>query len=204
MRHMELTIPGVATLHRDPDQAAGGRGRGSGGDAETADAALAAAGDGRAFERLYRSHVARIHSLVRRMMGADHADDVTQDVFVRAWNKLATFRAEAAFGTWLHRLAVNVILARRTTLGTERGRYDDSENALAVVPSRGGGAAVDLSLDFEQAIGQLPDGARQVFVLHDIEGYRHEEIADMLGIVEGTSKSQLHHARMALRKQLER
>src|SRR5690348_3359098 len=138
MRHMELTIPGVATLHRDPDQAAGGRGRRSGGDAETADAALAAAGDGRAVERLYRSHVARIHSLVRRMMGADHADDVTQDVFVRAWNKLATFRAEAAFGTWLHRLAVNVILARRTTLGTERGRYDDSENALAVVPSRGG------------------------------------------------------------------
>ncbi len=204
---MELTIPGVATLHRDRDQAArrsgrGGRG-GRGGDAETADAALAAAGDGRAFERLYRAHVARIHSLVRRMMGPDQADDVTQDVFVRAWNKLATFRAEAAFGTWLHRLAVNVILARRTTLGTERGRYDDSEDALEVVPSRPG-AGVELSVDFEQAMGRLPDGARQVFVLHDIEGYRHEEIADMLGIVEGTSKSQLHHARMALRKHLER
>jgi len=197
----------VATLHRDPDEAArrsgrGGRG-GRGGDAETADAALAAAGDGRAFERLYRAHVARIHSLVRRMMGPDHADDVTQDVFVRAWNKLATFRAEAAFGTWLHRLAVNVILARRTTLGTERGRYDDSQDALEVVPSRPG-AGVELSLDFEQAMGRLPDGARQVFVLHDIEGYRHEEIADMLGIVEGTSKSQLHHARMALRRHLER
>jgi RNA polymerase sigma factor (sigma-70 family) len=205
MRHMELTIPGVATLHRDPDQAAGGRGRGSGGDAETADAALAAAGDGRAFERLYRAHVARIHSLVRRMMGPDHADDVTQDVFVRAWSKLATFRAEAAFGTWLHRLAVNVILARRTSLGTERGRYDDSQDVLEVVPSGGrGGAALELSLDFEQAIGRLPDGARQVFVLHDIEGYRHEEIAGMLGIVEGTSKSQLHHARMALRKHLGR
>jgi len=198
---MELTIPGVATLHRDRDQAA--RRSGGGGDAETADAALAAAGDGRAFERLYRAHVARIHSLVRRMMGPDHADDVTQDVFVRAWNKLATFRAEAAFGTWLHRLAVNVILARRTTLGTERGRYDDSQDALEVVPSRPG-AGVELSLDFEQAMGRLPDGARQVFVLHDIEGYRHEEIADMLGIVEGTSKSQLHHARMALRKHLER
>ena len=197
----------MATLHRDPDEAArrsgrGGRG-GRGGDAETADAALAAAGDGRAFERLYRAHVARIHSLVRRMMGPDHADDVTQDVFVRAWNKLATFRAEAAFGTWLHRLAVNVILARRTTLGTERGRYDDSQDALEVVPSRPG-AGVELSLDFEQAMGRLPDGARQVFVLHDIEGYRHGEIADMLGIVEGTSKSQLHHARMALRKHLER
>src|SRR5437870_13677584 len=103
MRHMELTIPGVATLHRDRDQAARRSGRGGrGGDAETADAALAAAGDGRAFERLYRAHVARIHSLVRRMMGPDQADDVTQDVFVRAWNKLAPFRAEAAFGTWLH------------------------------------------------------------------------------------------------------
>jgi len=193
---MELTTPGVATLRRDPDQRALG-------DAETADAALAASGDGRAFERLYRTHVARIHSLVRRMMGPDHADDVTQDVFVRAWDKLATFRAEAAFGTWLHRLAVNVILARRTTLGTERGRYDDSEDVLEVVPSRPG-SAVELSLDFEHAIGRLPHGARQVFVLHDIEGYRHEEIADMLGIVEGTSKSQLHHARMALRKHLER
>src|SRR5438046_6987981 len=120
---MVLTTPGVATLRRDPDQRALR-------DAETADAALAASGDGRAFERLYRTHVARVHSLVRRMMGPDHADDVTQDVFVRAWNKLATFRAEAAFGTWLHRLAVNVILARRTTLGTERGRYDDSEDAM--------------------------------------------------------------------------
>ncbi len=190
---MELTSPGVVTLRRDPDQVAR--------DAETADAALAASGDGSAFERLYRTHVARVHSLVRRMMGTDHADDVAQDVFVRAWTKLSTFRGEAAFGTWLHRLAVNVILARRTGLGTERGRYADAEHALETVPSRPG-AAVELSLDFEQAIGRLPDGARQVFVLHDIEGYRHEEIADMLGIVPGTSKSQLHHARMALRKHL--
>ena len=194
---MELTIPGVATLRRDPDQ---GTLRG---DAETADAALAASGDGRAFERLYRTHVTRVHSLVRRMIGPDHADDIAQDVFVRAWSKLSTFRGEAAFGTWLHRLAVNVILARRTTLGTERARYDDSENALAVVPSRPGGT-VEFSLDFEEAIDRLPDGARQVFVLHDVEGYRHEEIADMLGIVPGTSKSQLHHARMALRRHLER
>jgi len=193
---MELTTPGVATLRRDPDQRALG-------DAETADAALAASGDGRAFERLYRAHVARVHSLVRRMVGPDHADDIAQDVFVRAWTKLATFRGEAAFGTWLHRLAVNVILARRTTLGTERGRYyDDSADILDGVAGRP--AAPELSMDFEEAIGRLPDGARQVFVLHDIEGYRHEEIADMLGIVAGTSKSQLHHARMALRRQLER
>jgi RNA polymerase sigma-70 factor (ECF subfamily) len=191
---MELTNPGVATLRRDSDQTAR--------DAETADAALAASGDGRAFERLYRTHVARIHSLARRMIGVEQADDVTQDVFVRAWTKLATFRAEAAFGTWLHRLAVNVMLARRTALGTERGRYDDSEGALAGAASRP--ATPEWSMDFEAALGQLPDGARQVFVLHDIEGYRHEEIADLLGIVPGTSKSQLHHARMALRRHLER
>ncbi|HKW40728.1 MAG TPA: RNA polymerase sigma factor, partial [Gemmatimonadales bacterium] len=112
----------------------------------------------------------------------------------------ATFRGEAAFGTWLHRLAVNVILARRTTIGTERGRYDDSEAVLDGVAGRA--AAPELSMDFEEAIGRLPDRAREVFVLHDIEGYRHEEIADMLGIVPGTSKSQLHHARMTLRKHL--
>ena len=133
---MELTTPGVATLRRDPDQRALG-------DAETADAALAASGDGRAFERLYRAHVPRVHSLVRRMVGPDHADDIAQDVFVRAWTKLATFRGEAAFGTWLHRLAVNVILARRTTIGTERSRYDDSADILDGVAGRA--AAPELS-----------------------------------------------------------
>src|SRR5256714_15433597 len=113
IRHMELTTPGVATLRRDHDQAAR--------DAETADVALAASGDGRAFERLYRTHVPRIHSLARRMTGDEHADDLTQDVFVRAWTKLSTFRAEAAFGTWLHRLAVNVILAPKATVGNGAG-----------------------------------------------------------------------------------
>src|SRR5437763_5554019 len=102
--HMELTTPGVATLRRDLDQ--------TGRDAETADVALAASGDGRAFERLYHTHVARIHSLARRMTGEDHADDLTQDVFVRAWSKLSTFRAEAAFGTWLHRHVPNAASAR--------------------------------------------------------------------------------------------
>src|SRR5947208_13657930 len=162
---MELTSPGAATLRRDPDQATGGGGTG---DAETADVALAASGDGRAFERLYRSHVARVHSLARRMINPDVADDVTQDVFVRAWSKLSTFRSEAAFGTWLHRLAVNVILARRTTLGTERGRYDDSENVLDGMAGRAHTA--ELSLDFEAGLERLPDGAREVFVRHATEG----------------------------------
>ena len=96
-------------------------------DSDAVDATLAASGDASAFERLYRHHLPRIYSLVRRMLNDDDADEVTQDVFVRAWQKLGTFRGEAAFGTWLHRLAVNVILARRETLGTRRKRYLEGE-----------------------------------------------------------------------------
>lgn len=169
---------------------------------EAADAALAASGDASAFERLYRAHSARVHSLVRRMLSAEEADDVTQDVFIRAWQKLSTFRGESAFGTWLHRLAVNVALARRKTVGTERGRFIDDADPLERATGRA--TTPELSLDFEQALARLPDGARQVFVLHDMEGYRHEEIARMLGVVPGTSKSQLHHARMALRRHLDK
>ena len=171
-------------------------------DSIAADAALAASGDGSAFERLYRTHVARVHSLVRRMLDADQADDVTQDVFIRAWQKLSTFRGESAFGTWLHRLAVNVVLARRKTVGIERGRFITDDAPLD--HATGKRETLELSLDFEEALARLPDGARQIFVLHDVEGYRHEEIARMLGVVPGTSKSQLHHARMALRRHLDR
>jgi RNA polymerase sigma-70 factor (ECF subfamily) len=170
--------------------------------ADAVEAALAAAGDAHAFERLYRAHVGRIHSLARRMLSEEEADEITQDVFVRAWQKLGTFRGDSAFGTWLHRLAVNVMLARRAELGTRRQRYYDTEEPLAGVASRP--AAPEDAMDFEEALGRLPDGARQVFVLHDVEGYRHEEIAEMLGLVVGTSKSQLHRARMALRRHLER
>ena len=171
-------------------------------DSIAADAALAASGDATAFERLYRTHVNRVHSLVRRMLDADVADDVTQDVFIRAWQKLSTFRGESAFGTWLHKLAVNVALARRKTVGTERGRFINEEEPLQGLSGRK--ETPELSLDFEEALSRLPEKARQVFVLHDVEGYRHEEIARMLGVVPGTSKSQLHHARMALRRHLER
>jgi RNA polymerase sigma-70 factor (ECF subfamily) len=171
-------------------------------DSVAADTALAASGDASAFERLYHAHVARVHSLVRRMLDADEADDLTQDVFVRAWQKLSTFRGESAFGTWLHRLAVNVVLARRKTLGVERGRFHTGADPLDRVPGRR--ETPEASMDFEEALARLPDGARQVFVLHDVEGYRHEEIARMLGVVPGTSKSQLHHARMALRRYLDR
>jgi RNA polymerase sigma-70 factor, ECF subfamily len=168
--------------------------------ADLQEAALAAAGDTRAFERLYRAHVVRIHGLVRRMLGSDEATEVTQDVFVRAWQKIGTFRGEAAFGTWLHRLAVNVVLTRRAQLGIRRDRFVTEEQVLGNLPARPG--ARDFGLDFEGAVARLPEGARHVFVLHDVEGYRHEEIAALLGVTSGTTKAQLHRARMLLRGHL--
>ena len=164
--------------------------------------ALAASGDAHAFERLYRGHVARIHTLARRMIGDDMADEVTQDVFVRAWEKLGTFRGEAAFGTWLHRLAINLMLGRRQTLGVARQRYTADDTPLETVSSRP--ASPELRMDFEAAMQHLPAGAKQIFVLHDVEGFKHEEIAGLLDIAPGTSKAQLHRARMILRRHLER
>ena len=155
-----------------------------------------------AFERLYLAHAARVNGLARRMVGADEADELTQDVFVRAWEKLGTFRGEAAFGTWLHRLAVNLLLGHRRVRRRHGERFSDDEEAVERAGTRPMDAAI--SVDLEAAIGRLPDGARRVFVLHDVEGYRHEEIADMLGVTTGTSKSQLHRARMILREHLGR
>jgi RNA polymerase sigma-70 factor (ECF subfamily) len=166
-------------------------------DADRFDAALAAKGDPLAFERLYRRHVARVHSLVRRMLSADVADEIAQDIFVRAWQKLSLFRGESAFGTWLHRLAINVILAKRADLAKQRGRFTEDDFALERTPSRA--AMHETRMDFETALARLPAGAKEVFVLHDIEGYKHEEIAKLLGVTAGTSKSQLHRARNALR-----
>lgn len=136
------------------------------------------------------------------MMGSDDAAEITQDVFVRAWQKLSTFRGEAAFGTWLYRLAVNVILARRASYATRRARYIAEDEVLETVPAKA--VRSDLGMDFEAAIGKLPEGARHIFVLHDVEGYKHEEIATMLRITSGTSKAQLHRARMMLRRSLNR
>ena len=164
------------------------------------DVALAAAGDSSAFERLYRTHVGRIHSLTRRMLGSHEADEVTQDIFVRTWQKLGQFRGESAFSTWLHRLAVNVVIERRRTFAINRERMADDASALdfvTVAPARS-----DLTMDFEHAIEQLPAGAREILVLHDVEGYKHREIASMLGIATGTSKRQLHRARMLMRRHL--
>ena len=190
---MTRTRPGPVKLRHDVPSKS---------DSDAVDATLAASGDAHAFERLYRGHVGRVHSLARRMLGDDDADEVVQDVFVRAWEKLPTFRGEAAFGTWLHRLAINVILGRRERRGIQRQRFLEGDGMLELVAGRR--AAPETSMDMETAIARLPDGARQIFVLHDVEGYRHEEIADMLGLAAGTSKSQLHRARMALRQHLDR
>lgn len=169
---------------------------------DTRDVERAAGGDAEAFERLYHRHSARVHALARRMLGSEEdAADATQEVFVRTWQKLHLFRGDSAFGTWLHRLATNVVLARRASLSKRRDRFLDGLESVDDVraPAQ---ARPELRLDFEAAIGTLPDGAREVFVLYDVEGYKHEEIAGMLGISIGTSKSQLHRARMALRKYL--
>jgi RNA polymerase sigma-70 factor (ECF subfamily) len=168
---------------------------------ETADVGRAASGDQEAFERLYRGHVGRVYSLAVRMVGAVEADDLTQEVFIRAWSKLGTFKGEAQFGTWLHRLAVNHILSRRTVLRRREGRLLGGEGIMGrlMAPKRRASGA---ALDLEQAIGQLPTRAREVFVMYDVEGFSHEEVADALGVSVGTSKSQLHRARMLLREQL--
>src|SRR4051812_7962115 len=128
-------------------------------DSIAADTALAASGDASAFERLYRTHASRVHSLVRRMLDADEADDVTQDVFIRAWQKLSTFRGESAFGTWLHRLAVNVVLARRKTVGIERGRFIADDQPLNDTSGRPG--APGISVGFEGGRAPLPEGGKE-------------------------------------------
>lgn len=166
----------------------------------SSDVARAAAGDARAFEALYRTHLPRVHSLVRRMTAGRDADEITQDVFVRLWQKLGTFRGDSSFTTWLHRLAVNVVIERFRTDQVRRARMHDGEDIFEVLP--GPAQARDLGMDFEAALEKLPDGAREIFVLHDVEGYKHHEIAALLEISAGTSKAQLHRARMMLRKHL--
>ena len=162
----------------------------------------AASGNRQAFERLYRAHVDRVYAICTRML-ADRqlAEEVTQDVFVRVWQKLPGFRAESAFSTWLHRVAVNVVLSRRKRAGILGARTADDE-ALDAAPSRP--VFVGERLDLDAAIAGLPAGARRVFVLHDVEGFTHEEIGEQLGITSGGSKAQLHRARMLLRAALNR
>src|SRR5678816_3964822 len=123
---------------------------------DASDVAAAAAGDVRAFERMYRRHVARIHSTAVRMLGAEEADDATQDVFVRAWQRLGQFRGDSAFGTWLFRLGVNVMLSRREVVATRQRRHVDDAELIDTLSARG--ASPELGLDFEAAMQRLPPG----------------------------------------------
>ncbi len=164
----------------------------------------AAAGDSRAFEQLYRLHVDRIYGLCCRLCNGDtaRADQSTQDAFVRAWEKLGSFRGESRFGTWLHRLTVNVVLGEHRLLKRwvtfEDGTGTEEESAAdAAMPLQQEDSG--LKMDLERALSRLPNGARTVLVLHDIEGYQHEEIASLTGIAVGTSKAQLHRARRLMR-----
>jgi len=162
----------------------------------------AAAGDVEAFEELYRANVGRVYGLCLRMVGDPTlAEELAQEAFVRAWQKLGSFRGASAFSTWLHRVTVNVVLGhRRSTTRREARVRPLGDDLPRDVAGREAGTAE--SIDLERAISSLPDGARKVFVLHDVEGFRHHEVSRLMGIAVGTSKAQLHRARKLLRKAL--
>ncbi len=160
-----------------------------------------------AFEELYRLHSPRLFGLACRMVGRTDAEDLLQDIFLTAHRKLGLYKGESSLGTWLYRLATNLCLdfirsrANRTAQATES--YD-AEHVPTPVGARGPILGVLDRLDLERAIAELPDGCREVFVLYDVEGFEHREVGAMLGISDGTSKSQLHKARLRLRERLAR
>jgi len=165
---------------------------------------LALAGDVPAFASLYRHHRDRIHGLVWRLCGCDHAlaEDLLQETFVRAWRKLHLFRGESLFGTWLHRLAVNVALSdRRIRMRRAKVESGFDEAAERTAIGHRDVQSAD-QRDLERAIARLPERARTVLVLFDVEGYGHAEIGKMTGMAEGSSKAQLHRARKLLRQEL--
>ncbi|HEY6644997.1 RNA polymerase sigma factor [Povalibacter sp.] len=173
------------------------------------DAALVEAarrGDMRAFERLYRLHSGRVLGLCLRMSRRqDVAEDCVQQTFIRAWRNLAAFEGRSAFGTWLHRIAVNEVLSYARNHGTRTEVSDaDVEVEEIAATGHGGSGEVDAGevMDVERALTGLPEGARHVVVLQAVYGYSHEEVADMLGIAVGTCKAQLHRGRRLLRERL--
>jgi len=157
--------------------------------------------DAKAFESLYRLHVDRVYGLCLRMTGnVAEAEDCTQEAFIQAWNKMDNFRGDSAFGTWIHRIAVNAVLGRMRKSKRERDRIQlASDEVLSPASINDDGELRDLS----DAVNRLPEGARHVFVLYGVYGYSHEEAGNMLGIAAGTSKAQLHRARRLLAQQLE-
>jgi RNA polymerase sigma-70 factor (ECF subfamily) len=159
-------------------------------------------GDREAFEQIYRQQVGRIHALCWRLTGdADLAEELTQEAFVRAWRKLHLFGGRSALSTWLHRLTVNVVMADHRVHAVRRQRQlplDDVHSERLVARRE----TTEIGIDLERAIATLPPRARSVFVLHDVEGYGHAEIAEIAGMAVGTSKAHLHRARELLRKAL--
>lgn len=169
--------------------------------------AAAARGEVRAFEALYRRHAGRVHGVIARLVGNQgaRAEDLTQEAFVRAWQALPAFRFEAAFSTWLHRLAVNTALMElRTRRSRPQDEGDSDEDVFELIGSTdSAGHTTALTMDLERAVASLPPRARAVLVLYDVEGWKHEEIAAELGMAVGSSKAQLHRARNLLRNRLE-
>ena len=181
-------------------------------DGELELARLAASGDHSAFERLYHAHSARVFALCLRMSGSrTRAGELTQDVFIHVWERLASWRGESALSSWIYRLTVNLVLSnvrgeqrRQKHEITDDMQTDDGDDIPQESKAAGREPRVHDAIDLERAIAGLPKGARTVFVLHDVEGYQHEEIARMTGIASGTSKAQLFRARRLLRESLER
>jgi RNA polymerase sigma-70 factor, ECF subfamily len=166
----------------------------------------AAQGDMSAFEELYERHNGRVYSLCLRMThNVTEAEDLTQEAFIQLFRKIGSFRGDSAFTTWLHRLTVNQVLMhfRKNSVKRER-TTEEGETPVQIVQGTENPNAMPVidRIALDKAIGQLPTGYRTVFVLHDVEGHDHEEIARMLGCAVGTSKSQLHKARMKLRRLL--
>lgn len=169
---------------------------------ETDLVARAKGGDLAAFESLYRSHAARVHAICLRMVAdPTRAEDLTQEAFARAWEKLRSFRGKSAFATWLHRLTVNVVLGEIRSRGQRRDQLA-ADDELRAVPDPRPARDPAAKLDLERAIATLPTQARMVFVLHDVEGFHHQEIGKLMGIATGTSKAHLHRARQLLREAL--
>ena len=165
---------------------------------------LARAGDQLAFEKLYRSHCDRIYGLCWRMCGGDGAlaEDMVQEAFVRAWNKLDLFKGDSKFGTWLHRLAINVVLSDRRIRVKRLRREQEFDADVERVQVGDRDVFAGLRKDLEGAIAGLPERARTVLILYDIEGYQHDEIAEMTGMAVGSSKAQLHRARKLVQEVL--
>jgi RNA polymerase sigma-70 factor, ECF subfamily len=176
-----------------------------GGESSAALVGRAQNGDVDAFELIYNEHSGRVYALCLRLMGGEQtaATELMQDVFVRAWKNLGKFRGESAFSSWLHRLAVNAMLENARSDKRRVARVLPMEDT-SQIGALAQGDSPELRIDLERAIARLPAGARMAFVLHDIEGYRHKEIAEQLGIAVGTVKAQLHRAHKLLIQALDR